>query len=155
MGLDKCQRCNIEFEEDDVIATSTSNRYCYGCAVRVNLVSGNIQKDLCNDKFVSGVLNEIRRLAKKYSIVEEVSSFALFLVKTAFENNNHVTKNRLGLSCAAISLAANQLGKDDSFWNGSLPVSLNVLERNISELQKRSIQTRVILSSQNINGVRN
>ena len=48
LGVDKCVKCNILFEEADIIATSTSNRYCYECAMQINLVSENARKDLSN-----------------------------------------------------------------------------------------------------------
>ena len=135
LGLNKCVRCNVAFAEKDVIATSTSNRYCYDCAVKINLVSGNARKDLRNDEFLRNAINQIKKLTKKYSINNETSSFAIFLLKTAFEKNNHVTKNQLGLSCAALSLASKLLGKVD-FWINCLPISPNVLGKNISQLQK-------------------
>ena len=128
-GLNKCQRCDMEFDEGNIIVTSTSYRYCYKCATSINLISDNTQHDLHNDKFVLNTLNEIKKLATKYSIDEEISSFASFLIKTAFENTKHITKNQLGLSCAAISLAASQLGKNDNLWNQTIPVSSYVLKK--------------------------
>ena len=85
LGENSCVKCNILFKEEDVIATSTSKRYCYKCAVKINLVSGNITKDLHNDKFIPNILNEIKKLSKKYFIDKEVSSLALFLIKTVMK----------------------------------------------------------------------
>jgi len=154
LGEDECVKCNILFEEDDIISTSTSKRYCYECAVKINLVSGNLKKDLRNDKFVPNVLNEIKRLTKKYSIEKEISSLALFLIKTVFENTNYVTKNQLGLSCAAISLAGKLLKENDNLLMNSFPVTQKVLEKNISQLQKNLNNVSIISISQSIHDVK-
>ncbi|MDH3490082.1 MAG: hypothetical protein OEL56_06505 [Nitrosopumilus sp.] len=154
LGEDKCVKCDILFEEDDIIATSTSKRYCYECAIKINLVSGNLRKDLRNDKFVPNVLNEIKKLTKKYSIEKETSSLALFLIKTVFENTNYVTKNQLGLSCAAISLADKILKENDDSLKNSLPVTQKVLEKNLSQLQKNLNTVSVTSLSQGIHGVK-
>ena len=153
LEVNKCVKCNVVFEEDDVIATSTSKRYCYDCAVKINLVSGNLKKDLHNDKFIPSVLKEIKKLSKKYSIEEEISSLALFLIKTVFENSNYVTKNQLGLSCAAISMADKLLKENNSSLK-NLPVTQKVLEKNMSQLQKNLNGASLTLISQNICGVK-
>jgi len=154
LGVDKCVKCNISFEEEDVIATSTLNRYYYECAMQINLVSENARKDLSNDKLIPNVLNQIKKLTKKYSINNEISSLAIFLIKTAFENVNYVTKNQLGLSCAAISLANKLLDKNDNSWNRSLPVSPNVLRKSVSQLEKSLSNVNITLISQNTFGVK-
>jgi len=154
LGVDKCVRCNISFQEEDVIATSTSNRYCYECAIQINLISGNTRKDLSNDKIISDVLNQIKKLTKKYSINNETSSLAISLIKTAFENTNYVTKNQLGLSCAAISLANKLLDKNENSWKNSLPVSLNALGKSMFQLEKSLSNVNITLISQNILGVK-
>ena len=56
MGVGSCVKCATNFKENDVVATSTSQRYCYLCATKINLVSGDVTKDLNNDKFVRGYL---------------------------------------------------------------------------------------------------
>ena len=150
LGEGKCIKCDILFEEDDIIATSTSKRYCYECAVKINLVSGNLKKDLRNDKFVPSVLNEIKNLTKKYSIEKETSSLALFLIKTVFENTNYVTKNQLGLSCAAIILAGRILKEKDDYLKSALPVTEKVLQKNMSQLQKNLNNASITSISQGI-----
>ena len=63
-GFDSCSKCNCNFHADDVIATSTSKRYCYDCAIQINLVTGKIIKDLHNDKFLSDVFLYIDSIGK-------------------------------------------------------------------------------------------
>jgi|GEM_PF-4936560 len=45
-GNSCCRKCHHEFNENDVIATTTSRRYCYDCAIVINLVTGKIENDL-------------------------------------------------------------------------------------------------------------
>ena len=59
IGVAKCVKCFQNFNENDVIATSTSKRYCYECATQINLVTGKVNRDLNNDKFIPDVLHLI------------------------------------------------------------------------------------------------
>ena len=52
IGFAGCTKCQRDFNLDDIVATSTSKRYCYECAVKINLVTGNITRDLSNDEFL-------------------------------------------------------------------------------------------------------
>ena len=154
LGENNCTRCNTLFEENDIIATSTSNRYCYECAVKINLVSGNIRKDLRNDKFVPDVLKEIKKLSRKGHIAKKTSSLALFFIKTVFENTNYVTKNQQGLACAALFLA-NQISKEnDESLENILPVSSKVLEKNLLQLLKNLNGVNIVSISQGIHTIK-
>ncbi len=154
LGENNCMRCNTLFEEDDIIATSTSNRYCYECAIKIKLVSGNIRKDLRNDKFVPDVLNEIKKFSSKYLVDKKISSLALFLIKTVFENTNYVTKNRQGLACAALFLANQMLKENDESLKNILPVSPKVLEKNLLQLLKNLNSVDVVSISQGIRKIK-
>ena len=102
-----------------------------------------MKKDLHNDKFISGVLNEIKKLSKKHSIENEIFSLVLSLIKIVFENFNYVTKNQLGLFCADISMA-DKLLKENNTSLKNLPVTQKVLEKNLSQLQKNLNGTNLL-----------
>lgn len=135
MGIAHCVKCNLEFQENDVVATSTSQHYCYECAKKINLVTGQIQKDLHNDKFIPEILNHIKSIAVKLSVPLEIGEYAKVLIKTVFEKTHYVSKNQFGLACAAISLAFHIKQKSDLI-NNKLPISDPVLQRNIRSLLK-------------------
>jgi hypothetical protein len=134
-GRGGCVKCFKEFEENDIIATSTSQHYCYDCAIKINLVTGKIIKDLCIDKFIPEVLHHIKSLTKKLSISKEIGEYAKILINTVFDKTHYVSKNKLGLACAAISLSY-QIKNQDSSLDNRLPVSHFVLQKNLQLLQK-------------------
>ncbi len=47
----------------------------------------------------------IETVGKKLDINKDICRLAMLLVYTAIENTNYVTKNKIGLACAAIFLA--------------------------------------------------
>ena len=150
IGFARCTKCQCDFNLDDIVATSTSKRYCYECAVKINLVTGKIIKDLSNDKFLSDVTNHIDSVGGKLEINKDIHKLAVLLVSTAIYNKHYVSKNKIGLACAAIFLACqieNRFIHDDA-----LPVSKKILQMNASLLQKRLTNTDVFTLSKFIHG---
>jgi len=150
-GFANCSKCRCDFNSDDVIATSTSKRYCYSCATKINLVTGKIMKDLSNDEFLADVRNEINSMGQKLQIPKQFCKLAILLVNTAIENNNYVSKNKLGLACAALNLACkinNQFIRESTF-----PVSIKILQMNTSLLQNKLTSTDIYTISKNIHEV--
>lgn len=130
-----CAKCFCDFKEDDVIATSTtSKRYCYKCATRINLVTGKLKIDLHNDEFIPNVLQYIESVGEKLDIDKYVCKLASFLVTTTFDNTSYITKNKTGLACAAIFLACTI--KKQTITPSSLPISKKTLQKNVDLLQK-------------------
>ena len=98
-------------------------------------MTGKITKDLCNDQLLSDVTNDIDSIGKKLEIDKHVRKLAILLVNTAIAKKHHVSKNKIGLACAAIYLAChieNQFILDSAF-----PVSAKILQMNASSLQKK------------------
>jgi transcription initiation factor TFIIIB Brf1 subunit/transcription initiation factor TFIIB len=143
--------CKIE---NDIVATSTSQHYCYNCAIKINLVTGQIKKDLCNDKFIPDVLYHIKSLTEKFSIPKEIGKYAEIIINTVFENTHYVSKNKLGLACAAISLA-NKIKQHDSSLDNRLPISYLVLQKNLNLLQKNLESIDIYSLSQRIHEMKN
>lgn len=154
MGIGRCVKCLAEFKENDVVATSTSQHYCYPCAKRINLVTGKIHKDLRNDEFIPEVLHHIDFLVKKLSISFEIGEYAKILIKTVFEKTHYVSKNQFGLACAAISLAFNIIQKNDLIKK-QLPISDAVLQRNLRPLLKNLESINIHALSQRSDGKKN
>ena len=145
-------RCSKFFKKNDIIATSTSKRYCYDCATIIHLVTGNVKKDLRNDKLITEVIHQIKSLTKKFSIDKEASSLALLLIKTVFKNTNYVSKNHLGLSCAAIRLACTIKKKESKTLDVILPVTDKVLQKNLNALEKNLANVNIVDLSQKFHG---
>lgn len=134
-GIASCAKCRRDFKENDIIATSsTSKRYCYECAIQINLVTGKVERDLHNDEFISDVLHHIKSIGKKLGINEDIHRLAVLLVTTAIKNTNHVSKNKIGLACAVIFLVCEM--KKQFILASNLPVSKKTLQQNTSLLQK-------------------
>jgi transcription initiation factor TFIIIB Brf1 subunit/transcription initiation factor TFIIB len=152
-GIAKCAKCIQEFNENDVIATSTSRRYCYECAIQINLVSGKIARDLDNDEFISDVLREIKFIINQLEINKQISQLASSLVTTAIKNINYVSKNKIGLACAAIFLACNI--QKQFILSSTLPVSQKTLQKNTSLLQKNLTSTDIYTLSKTIHEMKN
>lgn len=134
-GIASCAKCRRDFKENDIIATSsTSKRYCYECAIQINLVTGKVERDLHNDEFLSDVLHHIKSIGKKLGINEDIYRLAVLLVTAAIKNTNHVSKNKIGLACAVIFLVYKM--KKQFILTSNLPVSKKTLQQNTSSLQK-------------------
>ena len=152
-GFASCSKCQCDFNSDDVVAndvvaTSTSKRYCYECAIRINLVTGKMTKDLSNDKFLSDITNDIDSIGKKLEINKHLCKLAVLLVNTAITKKHHVSKNKIGLACAAIYLAChieNQFILDSAF-----PVSAKILQMNTSSLQKKLANENIFTLSKTL-----
>ncbi len=153
IGVAKCVKCFQNFNENDVIATSTSKRYCYECATQINLVTGKVNRDLNNDKFIPDVLHLIESIGKKLEINGYISRLAILLVTTAIKNTNYVSKNEIGLACAAIFLACTI--KKQFILDSTLPVSQKTLQKNTGLLQKNLTSTDIYTLSKIINGIKN
>jgi len=133
-GTAQCRKCLQDFNEGDVIATSASKRYCYDCATLINLVTGKVENDLHNDKLIPDILYHIESIGKKLEINEDVYKLAVLLVNTAMERKNYISKNEIGLACAAIFLACTI--KKQFILDNTFPVSKKTLQKNTSLLQK-------------------
>ena len=148
----RCVRCAKIFEEDDVIVTSTSMRYCYDCATTINLVTGNVRKDLHNDEFIPNVLRHVNSIGKKLMINDHVCGLAMLLITTAFDNTNYISKNKIGLACAAINLAC-KINKQIISNDDVLPISKYALRKNTNLLQKSLTDTDIYALSERIYGL--
>jgi len=153
-GMGSCVKCFKNFKENDIVATSTTQHYCYDCAVKINLVTGQLNKDLFNDEFILEVLHHIKSLTKKFSISPKIGKNAEILIIAAFKNAHYVSKNKLGLACAAISLA-HQIKQQDSALDGHLPIPNSVLQRNLHLLQKNLNAIDIYSLSQRIHELKN
>lgn len=148
LGSAQCARCDEYFYEDDIIATTTSKRYCYDCAIEVKLVTGKIKKDLKSDELIPMVLNHINLIGKKLEITDDFCRLAILLVTTAIEKKNYVSKNTLGLACASIFLA-HKIKKQFISYD-ILPVSKKTLDQNTNSLQKNLSLTDIHTLSETI-----
>lgn len=153
IGTAKCAKCFQDFNEHDIIATSTSRRYCYECATQINLVTGKIEKDLNNDKFVPEVSHQIYSIGKKLEINKNVCRLAVLLVITAIKKTNYVSKNKIGFACAAIFLA-HKINKQ-FISEKILPVSLQTLQKNTRLLQKNLTTSNIYTLAKTIHGIKN
>lgn len=153
IGTAKCTKCFQNFTENDVIATSTSKRYCYECATKINLVTGKVTSDLHNDQFVPDVLRHIELIGKKLEFNNDICKLAALLVTTAIKNTNYVSKNKIGLACSAIYLACNI--KNQFFLDSAFPVSQKIIQKNTSLLQKSLTTTDIYTLSKIIHGMKN
>lgn len=151
IGFARCSKCGCNFNSDDVIATSTSNRYCYECAIRINLVTGKVMKDLCNDEFLADVANDINSIGKHLEIHKRLCELAILLVNTAISNKNYVSKNKIGLACASIYLACKI--KNWFIRESAFPVSAKILQVNASLLQNKLTTTDIYTLSKNMHKV--
>jgi len=141
IGFARCSKCECNFNSDDVIATSTSKRYCYECAIQINLVTGKVMKDLCNDEFLVNVANDINFIGKQLKIHKHLCELAFLLVNTAISNKNYVSKNKIDLACASIYLAC-QI-KNQFILENAFPVSTKILQMNTSLLQNKLTTTDI------------
>ena len=111
-------------------------------------MTGKITKDLSNDKFLSDVTNDIDSIGKKLEIDKHICKLAILLVNTAIAKKHYVSKNKIGLACAAIYLAChieNQFILDSAF-----PVSTKSLQMNTSLLQKKLANADIFTLSKTI-----
>ena len=132
-GKIKCTRCYIEFEENDIIATSAaSQRYCYRCASSINLVSGDVTKDLGLDLAFRETTQQIKKISQKIKIEKSVKILALEIIKESFARSLIQSKNLTGLACAAIYFATLLSGqKNPEIIVSHLPASFRVIQKNL------------------------
>lgn len=147
-GFASCSKCHSNFYPDDIVATSTSKRYCYECAIKINLVTGKITKDLQNDIFLLDVSHYIDSIGERLAIKKNICKLAMLLINTAIENKNYISKNKIGLACAAIYLAC-QI-KNQFILDNTLPVSKKILQMNTNLLQKNLATTDIYTLSKTI-----
>lgn len=146
-----CAKCFQDFNENDVIATSTSKLYCYECATKINLVTGKIESDLHNDKYIPKVLHQIDLIGKELEINKGICRLAILLVTTAIKKTNYISKNKIGLACAAIFLAHKITDQFISYK--ILPVSKETLQKNTYLLQKNLTAVDISTLSKTIHGL--
>lgn len=152
-GQGFCVRCFSNFKENDIIATSTSQRYCYSCATKINLVTGDISRDLNNKEFISEILEEISQITKLIYASDQITRLAELMVHAAFENAHHVSRNKTGIASAAIYLAHEIEFEKTPNIEKLLPVSKKMLERNRGLLQKSLKQINPYMIAETIHGV--
>ena len=131
-GNDQCDKCERTFYENDIVAsTSAKKHYCYDCAAKINLVTGNVDEDLCFDTIISETIKHIAILSSKARIGKNIQKLALLVLKEAFHHQNSLSKNPVGLAAGAIYLACQLLHYDktneiiDTF-----PISDRVVKKN-------------------------
>ncbi|MGI9566003.1 MAG: hypothetical protein ACR2LL_03180 [Nitrosopumilus sp.] len=136
-GKIKCIRCQIEFEENDIIATSAaSQRYCYKCASNINLVSGDVTKDLGLDGAFKETTNQIRKISQKIKAEKSIKILAIEIIKESFARSLIQSKNLTGLACAAIYFATVLSGqKNPETIASHLPTSFRVIQKNLLMLR--------------------
>ena len=147
-----CARCSSEFKEKDIIATSTSQRYCYKCATKINLVTGNINKDLNNEEFILHILDEIAKITNSIYLSDHTANLANLIIKTAFENVYHISRNKIGIASAAIYLAHKIEPEENSDIEELLPISKKMLEMNLDLLQKSMKHVNPYMMAKTIHG---
>ena len=71
-GKHKCERCNVDFIENDIVASTTKRKlYCYDCATLINLVTGNLDEDLNYDALLPESIDFAIRILKKINADEK------------------------------------------------------------------------------------
>lgn len=153
-GIGSCVKCYKKFQENDIIATSTTQHYCYECASKINLVTGKIKKDLCIDQFVKQISFEIKSISKKLNLPNKICQFSQDLISHAFENSFYVSKNKLGLACAAISLA-NKIQSKNYSVDSLLPISHKVLAKNLYLLHKSLEDINIPIEFRRVQEIKN
>ena len=131
-GNDQCDKCEKTFYENDIVAsTSAKKHYCYYCAVKINLVTGNVGEDLCFDEILSETMKNITFLSSKARIGKKIKKLALLVLKEAYHNQNSLSKNPVGLAAGAIYLACLLLHHDriDEIID-TFPISDRVVKKN-------------------------
>jgi len=135
-GNDQCNKCEKTFYENDVIAsTSAKKHYCYECALKINLVTGNVEEDLCFDAIISETIKNITSLSSKSGIGKNIQKLALLIIKEAYHNQNSLSKNPVGLAAGAIYLAC-MLYRYDKIDEviGAFSISKHVVMKNYGVL---------------------
>ena len=99
------------------------------------------------------MLHEIKFIINQLEINKQISQLATLLVTTAIKNINYVSKNKIGLACAAIFLACNI--KKQFILSSTLPVSQKTLQKNTSLLQKNLTSTDIYTLSKTLHGMKN
>ena len=131
-GNDQCDKCEKTFYENDIVAsTSAKKHYCYYCAVKINLVTGNVGEDLCFDEILSETMKNITFLSSKARIGKKIKKLALLVLKEAYHNQKSLSKNPVGLAAGAIYLACLLLRHDriDEIMD-TFPISDRVVKKN-------------------------
>ena len=155
-GGDRCERCNIQFKENDVVSSSsTGRRYCYSCATMINLVSGDIIEDLHHDKILPDSLVQLSLFAKKIRLDEKIEQLASEILKSVYDKRKFLTNNRIGIIGACLHLACNLYQQEDSFTLICKTISINTfaLKRNYGLIVKCLENSEFPIISKSINEV--
>lgn len=139
-------RCQISFEENSIVATSAgNNRYCYNCASKINLVTGNINQDLQLDKTLKYTINHVQKISKKIQLIQEIELMARKIITESFKRSLLPSKNLEGLACAAIYFAVVLLQKEmlDNITE-QLPVNFRVIQKNFGILRYLLINSEIM-----------
>jgi len=138
-GSDRCERCDVQFKENDVVSSSsTGRRYCYPCATMINLVSGDIKEDLHHDKILPDSLVHLSFFAKKIGLDEKIEQLASEILKSVYDKRKFLTNNRIGIIGACLYLACNLYQQEDKFALicKTIPINTFVLKRNYGLIVK-------------------
>lgn len=142
LGIAQCARCSTKFEELDVIASSASGRkYCYNCAIRINLVSGVLNQDLNIDEKISQARKCVMMISQSIYLDIKSLNTALELIDRAYKKQTIPTNNEMGLAAAAVHIAY-EINHNKKIQQ-KLPVTKQSLHKNESKL--RSILTSYIM----------
>ncbi|MDH3696745.1 MAG: hypothetical protein OEQ15_05440, partial [Nitrosopumilus sp.] len=87
-------------------------------------------------------------IGKKLEINKHICKLAILLVNSAITKKHHVSKNKIGLACAAIYLACNI--ENQFILDSAFPVSTKILQMNMSLLQKKLTNTDIFTLSKTI-----
>ena len=146
LGVTKCYRCKRDLEESDIIATSAGNkRYCYNCAAKINLVSGNLNKDLKLDLSLDETIYKIKEISKVIHLETSIELLAVQIIEESYRLSLIPSKNLDGLACAAIYLSTRIQRKDllDKITT-NLPVELRIIQKNFWTLRYLLINSKIL-----------
>ncbi len=136
-GIAYCIRYQEPFEENNIIATyATNRRYCYRCAAKINLVSGNITKDLQLDISFKDTNNHTKNSSRKIHLDKSIEILATEIIKESFARSLIPSKNLLGLACASIyyAIVLSEKYKIEEIIEKH-PVNFQIIKRNFCTLR--------------------
>jgi len=94
MKVAYCIRCQELFEENNVIATSTTNRrYCYKCASTINLVFANMTKDLHLHTSCKEIDINIKEISRKIHLDKSIEILTKEIIQRNFRTLQYFLTN--------------------------------------------------------------
>ena len=124
-GKHKCERCNVDFIENDIVASTTKRKlYCYDCATKIKLVTGNLDEDLNYDALLPNSIDFAIHILKKINADEKIQRLTLEIIHTLYRERKPYTKNISSLAAGAVFLVC----KLQKFSNTELVCEISGLE---------------------------